>query len=64
MDEATFDRMAPGEGELPLRSHLAVLPSNVVLSLEVPSRTLEKAGLSVRQRLERYVSAARAMLPS
>jgi len=64
MEEATFDRMVPGEGELPLRDYLSVLPADVVLSLEVPSRTLEKAGLSIRQRLERCVKATRALLSS
>jgi hypothetical protein len=28
MDEATFDRMVPGEGELPLREYLSVLPKD------------------------------------
>jgi sugar phosphate isomerase/epimerase len=62
MDEATFDRMVPGEGELPLREYLSAVPADVVVSLEVPSRTLEKAGLSLRDRLERCVKAARALL--
>jgi sugar phosphate isomerase/epimerase len=62
MDEATFDRMVPGEGELPLREYLSAFPAGVVVSLEVPLRTLAKAGLSVRDRLERCVKAARALL--
>src|SRR5579864_6659773 len=62
MDEATFDRMVPGEGELPLREYLSALPADRVVSLEVPSRTLAKAGLSVRDRLERCVKAAKALL--
>ena len=62
MDEATFDRMVPGEGELPLREYLSALPPDVVVSLEVPSRTLERAGLSLRDRLERCVKAARGLL--
>lgn len=62
MDEATFDRMVPGEGELPLRDYLSVLPRDVVVSLEVPSRALARAGLSPRDRLERCVVAARALL--
>ena len=62
MDEATFDRMVPGEGELPLREYLSVLPRDVVVSLEVPSRALAKAGSSPRDRLERCVKAARALL--
>jgi sugar phosphate isomerase/epimerase len=62
MDEATFDRMVPGEGELPLREYLSALPTDVVVSLEVPSRALERAGLSLRDRLERCVKAARTIL--
>jgi len=62
MDEATFDRMVPGEGELPLREYLSALPTGVAVSLEVPSRTLAKAGFSLRDRLERCVEAARALL--
>ena len=56
------DRMIPGEGELPLREYLAVLPRDVVVSLEVPSRTLTRAGVSLRDRLQRSVTAARALL--
>ena len=62
MDEATFDRMVPGEGELPLREYLSAMPADVVVSLEVPLRTLAKAGLSLRDRLERCVKAARGLL--
>jgi sugar phosphate isomerase/epimerase len=62
MDEATFDRMIPGEGELPLREYLSAMPAGLVVSLEVPSRTLTQAGVSLRNRLERCVRAARALL--
>lgn len=62
IDEATFDRMIPGEGELPLREYLLALPAGVLLSLEVPSRTLTKAGVSLRERLDRCVKAAKALL--
>ena len=62
MDEATFDRLIPGEGELPLRDYLMVFPRDVVVSLEVPSRTLTMAGISLRDRLERTVKAARGLL--
>jgi sugar phosphate isomerase/epimerase len=62
MDEATFDRMVPGEGELPLREYLSALPAGMLVSLEVPSRSLAKAGLSVRDRVERCVNAARTLL--
>ena len=62
MDEATFDRMVPGEGELPLRDYLAAMPAGLVVSLEVPLRTLARSGLSLRDRLERCVKAARVLL--
>jgi sugar phosphate isomerase/epimerase len=60
MDEATFDRMAPGEGALPLRDYLSVLPRDVVVSLEVPSRM--RGGLGLRDYLERCVAATRRLL--
>jgi hypothetical protein len=47
---------------LPLREYLSALPTGVVVSLEVPSRTLAKTGFSLRDRLERCVEAARALL--
>jgi sugar phosphate isomerase/epimerase len=62
MDEATFDRMVPGEGELPLRDYMSALPADLVVSLEVPLRAPAKAGLSLRDGLERCVKAARALL--
>lgn len=64
MDEATFDRQIPGEGELPLRDYLSVLPAGLVISIEVPSRSLAAAGVSVRDRLEKCVNATRALLAS
>ena len=47
---------------VPLREYLSAVPTDVVVSLEVPSRTLAKAGLSPRNHLERCVRAARALL--
>jgi len=37
-EESLFERMVPGEGELPLREILAVLPPGRVIGLEVPMR--------------------------
>jgi sugar phosphate isomerase/epimerase len=62
MDEATFDRMVPGEGELPLREYVAAVPPGSVISLEVPSRTLAAAGVSLTDKLRRCVKAARRFL--
>jgi sugar phosphate isomerase/epimerase len=36
LEEATHERMVPGEGELPLIDILKVLPPDVVISVEVP----------------------------
>jgi sugar phosphate isomerase/epimerase len=61
-DEAVFERMVPGEGELPLREILAVLPPDVVIELEVPRRSLALAGVSPIDRLRPCVEAARRLL--
>lgn len=58
----TTDRMAPGEGELPLREILTALPSDVVIGLEVPMRARAEAGESTTDRARRCVQAARELL--
>jgi sugar phosphate isomerase/epimerase len=63
MDEATFQRMVPGEGEMPLREYLAALPTDLVIGLEVPLRAQAEAGMGPAERLGRCVEAARGMLP-
>jgi sugar phosphate isomerase/epimerase len=62
MDEAMFERMAPGTGELPLLGILAALPRDLVVGLEVPLRSEAEAGVGPRERLGRCVDAARALL--
>lgn len=62
MEEAMFERMVPGEGELPLRDILSVLPAGVVVELEVPQRLLALAGISPVDRLRPCVDAARRLL--
>ncbi|OCB31775.1 xylose isomerase [Mycobacterium malmoense] len=62
MEEAMFERMVPGEGELPLRSILSVLPSDIVIELEVPRRQLALAGVSPIDRMRPCVEAARRLL--
>jgi sugar phosphate isomerase/epimerase len=62
MEEAMYERMVPGEGELPLREVLAILPREVVIGLEIPQRSLAEAGVDPHERLGRCVAAARAML--
>jgi len=62
LQEATFERMVPGEGEMPLRDYLAALPPGVTISLEVPLRSQAEAGIKPELRLRRCVEAARRLL--
>jgi sugar phosphate isomerase/epimerase len=62
MEEAMYERMVPGEGELPLRDILSVLPPGIVIELEVPQRSLALAGVSPIDRLRPCVEAARSLL--
>jgi sugar phosphate isomerase/epimerase len=62
MEEAMYERLAPGDGELPLQAFLDRLPPGVIVSLEIPMRALADQGMSPRDRLAPCVAAARAML--
>jgi sugar phosphate isomerase/epimerase len=62
MEEAMFERMTPATGELPLRDIVAALPRDVIVSLEVPQRSLAEAGIGPHARVGRCVAAARALL--
>ena len=62
MEEAMFERMVPGEGELPLQDILSALPPGLVIELEVPRRALALAGVSPIDRLRPCVEAARRLL--
>jgi sugar phosphate isomerase/epimerase len=62
MEEAMYERMVPGEGELPLPDILSALPPDIVIELEVPRRSLALAGVSPIDRLRPCVDAARRLL--
>jgi sugar phosphate isomerase/epimerase len=62
MEEAMFERMVPGEGELPLHDIVSALPPEIVIELEVPRRSLALAGVSPIDRLRPCVEAARRLL--
>lgn len=49
-DEAKFERMVPGTGELPLRAIVAALPKDIVIGIEVPQRSLAEAGVGPHER--------------
>jgi sugar phosphate isomerase/epimerase len=60
--EACFDRRLPGEGDLPLRKLLAVVPKNVRVGLEIPMRARIGAEASLEALVARAVALARDML--
>lgn len=62
LEEAMYERLAPGDGELPLRDIIRALPTGLVIELEVPQRSLALAGVSPADRLRPCVEAARRVL--
>jgi sugar phosphate isomerase/epimerase len=61
-EEAMYERMTPGEGELPLLEMLAALPQDRVVGLEIPMRASAEAGVSAYDRLLPCVNSARSLL--
>jgi sugar phosphate isomerase/epimerase len=64
MEEAMYDRKIPGEGELPLRDLLALLPRDLVIGLEIPRRALAEQEIGPRERMAPAFAAARSLLAS
>jgi sugar phosphate isomerase/epimerase len=62
LHEARFERMAPGAGAMPLLDILAALPRHLVVSLEIPQRSLAEAGIGPLERLGACVTATCALL--
>jgi sugar phosphate isomerase/epimerase len=58
-EEAMYERMVPGTGELGLLEVLKALPRDRVFGLEIPLRSEAAAGLGPRERLGKCVDAAR-----
>ncbi len=50
MEEALFERRCPGDGDLPLRDFLAVVPPTVPIGLEIPIRSASDDPELVLQR--------------
>lgn len=61
---ATFERMVPGTGILPLADILEALPADVHIGLEVPIRSQAEAGVGPLERLRPCVAAARTLIPA
>lgn len=62
--EAMYERSCPGEGELPLRDLLTVIPEDVRIGLEVPMQSQIEAGIDLRQTVGRIVRASRRLIES
>lgn len=62
MEEAMYERMVPGEGELPLYDIFSALPEDLIIEIEVPRRSLALAGVSPIDRMRPCVEAARRLL--
>jgi sugar phosphate isomerase/epimerase len=61
-DEAVHERMIPGTGELPLIEMLAAVRDEVVVSAEVPLRSLRERGVGERERARLVVEGTRQVL--
>lgn len=61
-EEARFDRLAPGEGELPLRDMIAALPRDILLGVELPMRAKAEAGIGPVGRLRPAIEATRMLV--
>jgi sugar phosphate isomerase/epimerase len=60
--EACFERLAPGDGELPLAAFIDALPEGVPIGLEVPMVATVEGGRFNRAPIARAVNAARTLL--
>lgn len=60
MARAKFDRLAPGQGDLPLSEFLGAVPDALVIGLEVPQRAKALSGADHRTRIADLLSVARS----
>jgi sugar phosphate isomerase/epimerase len=61
-DEARYDRLAPGEGELPLLEFIRALPSDLIMGLEIPMLARAEQGIGPFERLADCVKRTRDLL--
>lgn len=60
--EASFERLCPGAGELPLAELMAVLPPGAEIGLEIPMKARAAAGEDAITRLGPCVEATRRLI--
>jgi sugar phosphate isomerase/epimerase len=61
-EEARDNRLAPGEGNLPLAEFLRAVPKHHVIGLELPMASRAAAGMDAAARLAPAIAATRALL--
>jgi sugar phosphate isomerase/epimerase len=61
-EEAQYERLPPGEGDLPLQAFVDALPNEVLVGLELPMRSKAQAGLDIIERLRGPVDQTRSLL--
>ncbi|MBA4024897.1 MAG: hypothetical protein C0482_21280 [Gordonia sp.] len=62
MAEAIYNRAIPGDGDLPLERIVALLPSDITVSAEVPSQELKEQGVSSFERVRRIIAGSRGVV--
>lgn len=62
LEEARFQRLAPGEGEFALADFLRALPDGLPVGIEVPLRAEAQQGVSFADRARRIVAATRRVM--
>lgn len=60
--EGMQQRQVPGAGEFPVDAFIRSLPTEIVIGVEVPQRTLRDAGVSPLERARKAVAGTRAAL--
>ena len=61
LEEALFERRAPGDGDLPLKSFLEQIPAEAPIGLEIPIRSELKGEFGAKATLQRCLTAAEAL---
>ncbi|MDG2001988.1 MAG: TIM barrel protein [Novosphingobium sp.] len=61
MEEALYERRAPGDGDLPLGEFLGRIPQGIPVGLEIPIRSEAMAGISHLERFRRYLDQAKCL---
>lgn len=59
--EATQERLAPDDGDLPLHDFLSAIPQTVLIGLEIPQVSRHLSGVGPRERIGHAVESARAV---